>query len=376
MGSYWCINPDCAYSETGICARAAEFPGPEPQCEDLRESRFEVDEGTINPYGSVPPGAEMAANSVPEAAAEAETTMATSRFWSGSALGGDEAGALLWDPRSKLFTIMGGEDRGKTCFLTAFYIQLANGYTAGFPWRFCGSRSLRGFQSLTDTAFKWKGGEEGIAPRTSQASFRQPSFLHVALKPDTHHQAPPTHMLLTDMPGAWFERWIDSASDGLPDTLEFLPRSDGFLVILDAPKLLEDRLYQNDVGYLLDRLIAFLRLPTSEPKPIALVLAKYDGIAKTANIPDEKMRREAKEWRPLESSLAELFARMEDLPEGSPWDVFPCAAFSHPGAQPVGVLAPFAFLLKMTARVEQRPHLVIQPHYRGSFFEVFREGGL
>ena len=375
MASYRCKNLDCAYAETGVCARKAEFPEPETQCVDLQEGRTKL-EGPAEQRASVPPSAAAVVVPAPDAIAEAGTTIETSRFWSGSALGSDEAGAILWDPCSKLFTIIGGEDRGKTCFLTAFYIQLANGYTAGFPWRFCGSRSLQGFQNLTDSAFAWEGGESRIIPRTTQGSFRQPSFLHVALKPDTHHHAHPTHMLLTDMPGAWFERWIDTGSEGLPETLEFLPRSDGFLMILDAPELLTSRPYQKNVIYLLDRLIAFLRLPTSTPKPIAIVLTKYDKIAKTASLPEGEMRREAAHWGPLASRLVTLFQRLKDLPMNAPWNVFPCAAFSQPGAQPVGVLAPFTFLLEEAMRLEPLPPVAIEHSYRGSFFEVFREGGL
>ncbi|MEP7122660.1 MAG: hypothetical protein ABJE95_17180 [Byssovorax sp.] len=372
MASYRCKNPDCAYSDTGVCARATEFSDPETECDDLQNGRAQPNDGAPDTRVSIYPSVAALEPAIQDGGSESDARIEPSRFWSGSALGGEEAGEFLWDPRSKLFTIMGGEDRGKTCFLTAFYIQLANGYTAGFPWRFCGSRSLQGFQRLTDPAFDWQGGEKPIVPRSTQSSFRQPSFLHVALKRDGSRHALPTHLILTDMPGEWFDTWIDMGSSGLPDTLEFLPRSDGFLLVIDAPAVLTNREYRKNVSYLLDRLIAFLGLSTSSAAPIAVVLAKYDKIAHQASLPEGDMRRDAKQWGILESRLAALFKRLDELPPNIPWNVFPCAAFSQPGAQPVGVLAPFAFLLEETMRLDSLPPMTIEPEYRGSFFEVFR----
>lgn len=368
--SYRCDNTDCAYPETGVCPRKAEFPDPETQCIDLRRGREAA--GTVSPAKpSVPPP--PTASSAEEPATELDPPTMAGRFWSGFALGGEEAGAMLWDPSARLFTLIGGEKRGKTSFLTALYIQLANGFTREFPWRFCGSRSLRGFQRLTDKAFEWKGGTAPIVPRTTHGNYRQPSFLHAAFRPRTYADAKTTQVLLTDMPGEWFDKWIDFGSQGLPETLEFLPRSDGFLVAIDAPGVISDRAYREDVRYTLDRLVTFLTAMDGSRAPIALVLTKYDLILEKVPIPAADERRQPAVWGLLRASLASFFQALDALPAGTHWDIFPTAAFSRPLAQPVGVLAPLHFLLKQTTCVAPMAPITIPGEFRGNFFEVFRE---
>jgi Double-GTPase 2 len=365
--AYRCANPDCAYPETGVCARRAEFADPESQCVDLRRGR------QASVVLLAPP--EKPAGPARPSEPVAEPAVPADRFWSGMALGGEDAGAMLWDSRTRLFTLMGGEDRGKTCLLTALYIQMANGFTSGFPWRFCGSRSLQGFQQLADKAFEWKGGETRIVPRTTQSSFRQPSFLHLALRRRERRDASMTQVLLTDLPGEWFERWTDHGTQALLDTLEFLPRSDGFMLAVDAPKLLRDRVYTNDLGLLAERLTAFLGTVVGRPRPIAVVLTKYDEVLRHVPIPAPEHRRDAVAWGKLGRGLGPLFAALAAVPQGTPWEVFPTAAFSRPAAQPVGVLAPFCFLLEHTTLIEPLVPLVVPRVYRGSYFEVFREEG-
>jgi hypothetical protein len=364
--SYRCANPDCAYAETGVCARRIEFANPEEQCEDLRAGRDAApDSATEKPISLRPE---------PDIASNVELPQDPGRFWSGFALGAEEAGSMLWDPAARLFTLMGGKDRGKTSFLTAVYILLANGFVSGFPYRFCGSRSLHGFQRLADPAIKWKGGEERVVPRTTQATYRQPSFLHLAFKERGHDALHVTNTLLTDMPGEWFERWGDGGASALPETLDFLPRTDGFIVVLDASRALTDRTYRKEVRYLLDRTIALCHESPIPQRPVALVLTKYDMIAAQAPIPGLTARKDPEGWGPLTAALRSLVTALKDLPEGTPWDIFPTAAFSRPSAQPVGVLSPLAFLLRSTTKVAPtQPSMALPRNFDGDFFRVFRE---
>ncbi|MEZ4301071.1 MAG: hypothetical protein R3B70_39410 [Polyangiaceae bacterium] len=347
--------------------RRAEFPNPEEQCPDLRAGRQAATQAAPPTPLSTP---------APPPAAEIEPELEAGRFWSGFALGAEEAGALLWAPETRLFTLMGGRDRGKTCWLTAAYILLANGFTDGFPYRFCGSRSLHGFQRLSDPAFKWSGPHDRILPRTTQASLRQPSFLHLAFKPRSYSVKRTTHVLLTDMPGEWFQNWADDGSRALPETLEFLPRTDGFLLAVDAQQAVADRAYRKDVRYLLDRTVALAQHSQAVRRPIAIVLTKYDAIVKKVPVPSLTSRKDPAAWGPLEPSLRSLVTALGDLPSGTPWDIFPTAAFSRPAAQPVGVLAPLAFLLDTTTRPMPLEPRSAPREYRGDFFEVFRSEGL
>lgn len=363
--SYRCANTDCAYAETGVCARRSEFDDPEAQCIDLRLGReaagTQAVENLALPKSEYPPIADV---DIPRDLA---------RFWSGFALGSEEAGSLLCDASARLFTIVGGKDRGKTSLLTAAYILLANGFVNAFPYRFCGSRSLHGFQCLADPAFEWKGDEQRVVPRTTQSTYRQPSFLHLALKARVHGPAVTTNVLLTDMPGEWFEKWRGEGAAALPETLDFLPRTDGFLVVLDAPKALADKVYRKEVRYLIERVVAFANASPSPPRPIAIVLTKYDMIARDVRIPDAAARKNAVNWGRLATTLRSLVTALDELPAGTPWDVFPTAAFSRPSAQPVGVLAPFAFLLKHTTQFAPMQPLPAPRDFKGDFFQVFRD---
>lgn len=363
--SYRCANEDCVYAETGVCARLAEFPDPEKQCVDLRLGRDAAGAGASEPPAPLTPQQELTA--------DVELPQNPGRFWSGFALGAEEAGFMLWDPAARLFTIMGGKDRGKTSLLTAAYILLANGFVNAFPYRFCGSRSLHGFQRLADPAFKWKGDEQRVVPRTTQSNYRQPSFLHLALKARMHGPTTTTNVLLTDMPGEWFERWGDDGASALPETLDFLPRTDGFLVVVDAPKALADKVYRKEVRYLLERVVAFARASPRTQRPLALVLTKYDKIAKDVPIPSASLRKDPAEWGLLAATLRTLVTALDDLPTGTEWDVFPTAAFSRPSAQPVGVLAPLAFLLAHTTRFAPIQPLPAPREFKGDFFQVFRD---
>jgi hypothetical protein len=371
--AYRCANQDCAFAETGVCARKAEFADPPLQCVDLQEGKRRA--AALSPPNPSPESNLHERRASDFNGSEAAKSGEAGRFWSGLALGSDEAGWLLGDPRTRLFTVIGGQNRGKTCLLTAFYIQLANGFTADFPWNFCGSRSLDGFQRLANPAFDWEGGEERIVPRTTHSSFRQPSFLHLALKRRTHARTRALHVLLTDMPGEWFERWMDVGSQGFSETLEFMPRSDAFMVMLDAPKLLVDRNYKNDQEYLLARLVEFNRQFGGVHRPIALVLTKYDQIAKEVPIPPVEARNNPDLWGSLRSPLGSMTRVLKDLPEAIPWKIFPCAAFSRPSALPVGVLAPFDFLLEQTSKFQTPLPTSSQPRFNGRFLSMFREGG-
>jgi hypothetical protein len=363
--SYRCTNEDCVYAETGVCARLAEFPDPEQQCVDLRLGRAIAGAGTSEIPAPLTPEHELPA--------DVQLRREAGRFWSGFALGAEEAGSMLWDPAARLFTIMGGKDRGKTSLLTAAYILLANGLVNAFPYRFCGSRSLHGFQRLADPAFKWKGDEQRVVPRTTQSTYRQPSFLHLVLKARVYGPAAATNVLLTDMPGEWFEKWGDNGVAALPETLDFLPRSDGFMIVVDAPKALADKVYRKEVRYLLERVVAFANASPSPPRPIAVVLTKYDMIARDVRIPDAAARKHAVNWGRLATTLRSLVTALDELPAGTPWDVFPTAAFSRPSAQPVGVLAPFAFLLKHTTQFAPMQPLPAPRDFKGDFFQVFRD---
>jgi len=375
-----CSNLDCAYPDAGKCARGFDDPGA--QCGDWQTALIAA--GSLakprTTPSTPPPAAQPAAANATEASEEAASVEIDAgydgNFWSGYALGGDEAASLLWDPRPLLFTIVGGTHRGKTCLLTAFYIQLVNGLTGDFPYRFCGSRSFEGFQRLANPAFAWKGGEERIVPRTTASSFRQPSFLHLALKqtrPAEKLYDPPQHVLFTDMPGEWFDTWIDLGDAALQGSLEFLPRTDGVLLTLDAPRLMNDGAYRRNSLYLFDRLVGFLTSGGFSRRPLAIVLTKYDKVVGEVGLPKGD-RRDPAAWGQLQTSIRKFRVKLDETPQ-IPWDIFPCAAFWRPTAAPLGVLDPFDFLLRETTRRRPMDTIAAPRDVESRYMCMFREGG-
>src|SRR4051812_45235377 len=93
-----CSNEDCTFVETGSCAR--KVADAELNCPDLATGLATVE--TI-----------ATTDSSTDAADAPDVAVPTSRFWSGLALGGEDAGRLLMDPSTRLITVIGGEDRGK-----------------------------------------------------------------------------------------------------------------------------------------------------------------------------------------------------------------------------------------------------------------------
>lgn len=369
-----CANLECSYQDTGECARRTEFPDPEAQCIDLRRGR-----GVSGMVPAPVPPINQELEPTPDCSSPSNDPF---RFWSGLALGSEEAAALLWNPQTKLITIAGERDSGKTCLLTALYIQMANGFTNDIPYRFAGSHTLRGFQALSDKAFQWQGGETRILPRTTQSNHRNASFLHLSLGDLKTKNTLPWHLLLTDMPGEWFQNWIGHGQTSFRDALEFMPRSDGFVLTVDVHRLNQDRIYRRNQSYLITRIATLLRESQIHRRPVALVLTKFDRLPKDAvrAIPPPGERLDAGRWGSLQNSIRPLLEQLHDLPTQTPRAVFPCAAFARPSGQPLGVFEPFVFVLKYATVhypivPSEPPIREFKDPKRSRYFMMFQEGG-
>ena len=348
-----CSNPDCHFPE-GPCAKR-HFE-PEADCHDLREgSNFDassVFEGGADLLEALDEPLEL-------------ETRAPSRFWTGLALGSHESLPTLVDNPPVVVTVAGREATGKTCLLVAQYLRVANGCPAVFPYRFCGSRTLRGFEQLSAAAFAWTGGDgEAIVPRTNLGSHREPSFLHMAFRervaPGSDQLHPEvTNLLLTDMPGEWFYRWSREA--GYESSLPFLPRSDVFWVVVDAPRLIVDRRADRDALDLLNRVLDF----ASDGRPVALVLTQIDLV----ETPEPDQLADISAWGgKLARPLRRLNERLQR--HNGPTGFYPVSAFPGPGgAPPVGIIDPLRIALQVRHDGDREP--VPRPPHR--YFHQFRE---
>jgi len=337
---YRCNNPDCTLPEGGRCARLSEFPDPLADCTDL-----------VRAARSAEAPSETAAMSAP---------------WSGRHLDTTEAERLLWRTPARLIAVLGPYNAGKTCLLTSFFLQLANGQRASFPYRFASSLTLHGVRELMERANQWTGqGDEDIVQHTTVGAdvLRPSSFLHVGLRPENLQDDRHIDVLLTDIPGEWVKAWTGHVDDVSSKRMAFIRRCDAFVVLADAGALMGQGggRTDNETSLLIRRIEEMTR--DMEPRPpLALVLSKFDRVVRTVMPPAPDKRTERTEWGELANRLRRTWLALEEARRADPpmpFDVFPVSAFPHRMAegQPVGVMDPFTYVMKYADRREQRPPL-------------------
>lgn len=349
-----CSNPDCEYPDTP-CFRRSEFQDPEQQCPDLAKGRG----GLVSP-------SQTTATPV---ASRPETGRAlgavTSRFWTGHALGSAEVFSLLTDNPPRLVAVCGREDAGKTCLLTSQWMQIAQGRAPGV--RFCGSRTLRGWDQLADAAWEWTGDPgQRIVPRTSLGSHREPGLLHFAFKKrwegDSRHVLPEVQeLVLTDFPGEWFAHWTLQAE--MAAEMPWVRRVDVFWVVVDAPRLLESPRALRDARNLLQKVLFEAR----DGRPVALVLTQTDRVES----PPLEDGTTPVRWP---SRLAVAVEQLTGLLRAHTGEngFFPVSAFPGRAGEvsPKEVLTPLLFAMQAS-----RPRAELEPALPDSdrMFHYFRE---
>jgi hypothetical protein len=324
-----CNNPDCTLPEGGRCARLSEFPDPLAACSDLvRTARLS------------------------EAPRE---TASLSAPWSGRHLDTAEAERLLWRTPARLIAVLGPYNAGKTCLLTSFFLQLANGQRASFPYRFASSLTLHGVRELMERANQWTGqADQDIVQHTTIGAdvLRPSSFLHVGLRPENPQDDRHLDALLTDIPGEWVKAWTGHVDDVSSKRMAFIRRCDAFIVLADAGALMEQGggRTDNETALLVRRIEEMTRDITPRP-PLALVLSKFDRVVRTVLPPVAAKSTERTEWGELANRLRRTWLALEEARRADPpmpFDVFPVSAFPNRMAegQPVGVMEPFTYVMK------------------------------
>lgn len=176
-----CGRAGCDFQLTGTCQRAVEFSVPETQCGDYLAGR-PAEEALAPPVPTFPP-------------------------WTGDALGLDFLSRLAVSTPIRKVLVAGRHDSGKTTLLTSQLLELERGRAHALPGRFAGSYTLRGYERLTDEAFRWRG-VGPIVPHTGRGSERDPGWLHLAFRLTGDRVR---HLVLSDLPGEAFRDW---ATDG------------------------------------------------------------------------------------------------------------------------------------------------------------------
>jgi GTPase SAR1 family protein len=266
---------------------------------------------------------------------------------------------LLWRTPARLIAVLGSYNVGKTCLLTSFFLQLANGQRASFPYRFASSLTLHGFRDLMEHADEWTGKDESyIVPRTSIGAdtVLPRSFLHVGLRPEAPYDERHIHMLLSDIPGEWVKAWTGHAKDTISRHMAFIQRCDAFIVLADAEALMEKGGGRTDTEVsLLIRRIAEDTQNIHPRPPLALVLSKFDRVVHAVLPPPPERRLERTEWGPLANRVKRIWLALEEAQRARLHvDIFPVSAFPHSmkAGQPVGVMDPFTYVMRYADKRE------------------------
>jgi len=261
-----CRNPDCTVAETGICLEGYE--NYKTECPHY-EASAELDASEAPPQS--PKGTETETVAVQKHGR---------RFWAGSELGVEGAEKIMRARYTHLIGLIGPSDVGKTCFLIALYLKASSSDTPLVRYRFAGSNSLYGFEERARGARVWQKGQipERLSERTVLQDPRRPGFMHLRLARIDDSRI--THeVLLTDLPGEWFETVIDDAARA--DRLMFLRRADGILFFIDAERLLDPCAQHQEVQrarMLLGRLKETVKINVS--MPFVLLISKTDSLEK------------------------------------------------------------------------------------------------
>ncbi|WP_437307003.1 TRAFAC clade GTPase domain-containing protein [Sorangium sp. So ce388] len=297
--------------------------------------------------------------------------------WKGRHLDFQEAEAMVQRSPARLISVLGPYDAGKTSLMASFFLQIANGQYGNFAYRFASSRTLYGFQDLVDRANRWSGNQgEQVVDHTPKEESRDPGrFLHLGLRPSDATDDRHLDVLLTDVAGEWIEEWTRRVDDGARRRLAFIPRSDGFLVVVDTSALLGTSGAKMDaaVGRLIRRIVA--SAGNHRGRGLALVFSKFDRIIDQIEPPEETACQERGAWGRLGKLTPAIWSALEHGREaGFLTAPFAVSAFPKPlkRGQPAGVIAPFSYIMMLADRRERWPRLATPIREGGSQFEAMR----
>ncbi|MBI2374317.1 MAG: hypothetical protein HYV07_10020 [Deltaproteobacteria bacterium] len=330
--SYRCAHPHCELPNGGRCAFADKYADPVADCPELIH-----DSAPPQTVEAVPlaPIAEMFP---PEHAAP----------WAGRALTDLEAEMMLRRSSGIVIAVLGERNAGKTCLMTSFFLQIANGHRATLAHRFASSRTLFGWYDLTQRASEWTADRNAeILGHTPVDT--PPRFLHLGLRPADLSDDRHIDVLVSDIPGEWVTNWVRRAADAESRALGFFQRSDAIAILVDGEPLLGPKAALHDASSarMLDRVMTALKT-SQRPKRLALVFTKLDRVLRDDwTPPDGKVERSA--WGPIGKAAPRIWAALDRASNaGVSWQLFGCSAFPQAmsAGQPVGVVAPFAHLIR------------------------------
>ena len=170
----------------------------------------------------------------------------------------------------RLVGILGEPNSGKTACLVSLYLLLARNRLDKF--RFADSRTLMGFEQISQGARRWNAGAmpEELTSHTELRDERTAGFLHARLA--SPESSDTFDLLLPDLPGEWTGSLVERNRN---DRLRFLARADVLWIVVSGEDLRAVETRQvciHRTSLLIDRLGAFLE----DRPPMVLVVTRAD----------------------------------------------------------------------------------------------------
>lgn len=369
-----CGNPDCTLPDGGVCARGEEHADPRATCPDLvRVQPRKESQKTIVQAEHLAVAQETGAPVVKPA--PPPRNLASAAPWSGRHMSEAEADRLMWSSPARVLGVVGPYSAGKTSLLTSLFLLLADGQCNRLPYRFAACRTLYALEILCQELAQWDGSDGQMVSHTPRGEGSAlGTFLHLGLRPRDPADDRLVDLLLCDIAGEHFSEFASHADAETRARMAFLARCDGFVFVVDAPALLGDRGRRLDaeLARMFGRLVDLLA--DSRPGvPIAVVVSKIDNVPELPRPrPDGSSPPELREF--LKRRAPRLGAALDRAEQAEiPLDLFPVSAIPRDG-QPIGVQAPFAYLLAAADRRASWPpwQAPIRPANHVPSFMAFR----
>ena len=191
--------------------------------------------------------------------------------WSGGAMGLSDLGFVTGCGKPIVLAIIGPQNSGKTTLLAAWYLLLGRGACLDDGWRFSGSYSLAGWETVA-SFLRWApGGIPPTFPPHTSSSGRMPGLLHLSFS--RNHERRQGY-LMTDAPGEWFSKWAVNRDAREAEGARWMAEhADAFLLIADREALSGPEMgTARNAIQILSRRLADER----HGRPVALVWTKTD----------------------------------------------------------------------------------------------------
>ena len=318
--AFGCTQADCTVADTGTCLLSND-PSSCPHRAAAEDTEAEATSADDLPSKATFPGSRACTLS--------------------------DARGLMGERYVHLVGILGEPNAGKTGCLVSLYLSAAQRCLDGIS--FADSRTLMGFEEISQGARRWNDGQipEQFTDHTALPDNRTAGFLHIRLA--RVQQGNQVDLLCSDLPGEWTTELIDR---NRVDRLDFLKRADVIWLVVDGTETVA-----------LDKRQVCLQRTTMAIGRLGDLLASRQRLVLVVTRRDETA--------PDDSVVQEICA--EGRHRGFETESVTVASFSKDGGEvPAGT--GIGRLIELTTTFDRDPAAVWQRDGGGGLFESPRIG--